>query len=504
MLFKLTINSEIISLVQRTLQNECCSSGVEEYTVWKSFPSENGTQSLKPVALWADDAGGLIRMEPIDLQTITIRIAVLQYQPFIALNISDDGEIELEDCVLKEILQYVSGRLKFKYRLVLAPSNDWGTKVDKVWRGAIGMVIRGEADAIPYLTVTPNRFEVIEYTKPLSSVYYGLLIAFPEEPPRVLIFLRLYAKEVWLLLVGVGLLLSILLSWMQKTDTTARESRILSSFSRCSWVIFGALLQQGSTCLPVTTSGRVLMSTWWLAVLILTTTYSANLIAVLAFPGIKFVVKSLEDMVNHDSIKLVIKEGCPVLEDLQESDIELYERVRKTFLENPRRSKIMDTVEERCCAIDDVIAKKSVYIDDYNYLQWMVDEDYKKENRCRITIPPYEFSRMDLAVGLRRGSFLLPLLNQEIQLMKENGVLDHWYSKYTPNREECYQMEQVLPGQREVRVEDLQGPFFLLLFSFIAGLLTLIAETLYKKYSARCKRQISDRYSQSFRNTNPF
>lgn len=54
-----------------------------------------------------------------------------------------------------------------------------------------------EVDVIPYLTITQTRYEAVEYTKPLSSVAYGLLIAFPDEPPRALIFLKLYKTEVW-------------------------------------------------------------------------------------------------------------------------------------------------------------------------------------------------------------------------------------------------------------------------------------------------------------------
>ncbi|GFW97985.1 hypothetical protein TNCV_1806361 [Trichonephila clavipes] len=82
-----------------------------------------------------------------------------------------------------------------RYELFEAPADDWGTKVNNSWRGAIGMILRGEADMIPYLTVTPSRYEVIEFTKPVAFVRYGLLIAFPGEPPRAFIFLRLYKKE---------------------------------------------------------------------------------------------------------------------------------------------------------------------------------------------------------------------------------------------------------------------------------------------------------------------
>ncbi|GFW97978.1 glutamate receptor ionotropic, delta-1 [Trichonephila clavipes] len=54
-----------------------CCSPLDEYTVWRSFPAENGSQQLRPVAVWANDTG-LLRMEALDLETVTLRIAVVQ------------------------------------------------------------------------------------------------------------------------------------------------------------------------------------------------------------------------------------------------------------------------------------------------------------------------------------------------------------------------------------------------------------------------------------------
>ncbi|GFQ71722.1 glutamate receptor ionotropic, delta-1 [Trichonephila clavata] len=102
---------------------------------------------------------------------------------------------------------------------------------------------------IPYLTVTPSRYEVIEFTKPIAFVRYGLLIAFPGEPPRAFIFLRLYKKEVWILLFITAVVLSYVLCKMHSISSEFRKpedtQKKLCSFFRCIWLIFGILLQQG-------------------------------------------------------------------------------------------------------------------------------------------------------------------------------------------------------------------------------------------------------------------
>ncbi|KAF8795897.1 Ionotropic receptor 93a like protein [Argiope bruennichi] len=488
----------ILRNIRESLMRRHCCSPLDEYTFWKSFPAENGTQRLRPVAVWANDTG-LLRMETLDLETITIRIAVVQYRPYIVYNVIN-GEIILDDCVLKDILGFISERLNFKYQLLEAPGDDWGTKIDNEWTGAIGMIVRGEVDMIPYLTITPSRYDVIEFSKPIAIVTYGLLIAFPREPPRAFIYLRLYKKEVWVLLFFTAIFLSYVLCKMQSCSAAFRKPEFiqkkLCSFCRCLWLIFGILLQQGATYLPLTSSGRILLATWWLSVLVITTTYSANLIAFLAIPEVRFIVKSLEELADHKTVSLTLKQGCPILEELEQSETELYRRIRETYLLNPRRHHKFETGVKRCCAVEDVVAGKSVYIDDVNYLSWMVERDFEKQGKCRITIAPKEFGVSELAVGLRRGSSLLLPLNDEIQQMRESGVLSHWKKKYSPAREECYSIESDNPGQREVNLEDLQGPFYLLLLGIILGFLLFMGETTYSRLKKIIRKDVKPMESQ--------
>lgn len=63
--------------------------------------------------------------------------------------------------------------------------------------------------------------------------------------------------------------------------------------------------------------------------------------------------------------------------------------------------------------IEDVAKSKTVFIDDLNYLNRLLEEDYTTVGHCRLTISPYDFSRMELAIGFRRGASLLAVVNEE-------------------------------------------------------------------------------------------
>lgn len=67
-------------IFQSNFSKGCCpQSGLKElfFIFWQSWPYENGTQHMKPQAIWSENLG-LMRMMPIDIETITLRIAVVE------------------------------------------------------------------------------------------------------------------------------------------------------------------------------------------------------------------------------------------------------------------------------------------------------------------------------------------------------------------------------------------------------------------------------------------
>lgn len=99
--------------------------------------------------------------------------------------------------------------------------------------------------------------------------------------------------------------------------------------------------------------------------------------------------------------------------------------------------------------------------------------------------------------------FKYPLHFPRIQLMQESGVLDHWKEKNSPKRAECFDFDSSLHGQSEIALEDLQGPFYLLVIGLCFGLTFLFSECAWNKtkiaygrYKKRklFKRQLSAMY----------
>lgn len=55
----------------------------------------------------------------------------------------------------------------------------------------------------------------------------------------------------------------------------------------------------GGMYLPKSDSGRIIVGTWWLVVLVVVTTYCGNLVAFLTFPKIETPITTIHQLLNN-------------------------------------------------------------------------------------------------------------------------------------------------------------------------------------------------------------
>lgn len=51
--------------------------------------------------------------------------------------------------------------------------------------------------------------------------------------------------------------------------------------------------------LPKSDSGRIIVGTWWIVVLVVVTTYCGNLVAFLTFPKMEIPINTVHELVNN-------------------------------------------------------------------------------------------------------------------------------------------------------------------------------------------------------------
>jgi glutamate receptor, ionotropic, invertebrate len=107
-----------------------------------------------------------------------------------------------------------------------------------------------------------------------------------------------------------------------------KSKKGLFKIDNCFWYIYGALLQQGGLYLPYADSGRIIIGSWWLLVIVLVTTYCGNLVAFLTFPKIEVQVKTVGELVKAGhGMTWGLRTGTYLEEYIKETDIEKYQKL---------------------------------------------------------------------------------------------------------------------------------------------------------------------------------
>lgn len=155
----------------------------------------------------------------------------------------------------------------------------------------------------------------------------------------------------------------------------------LFKIGNCFWYIYGALLQQGGMYLPRSDSGRIIIGTWWLVVLVVVTTYCGNLVAFLTFPKMEIPVNTVHELTNNkNGYTWGIRANTYLEKYLMETDIEKYMRLNESVVIHDQAS--VDVVE--------LVRKgKHVFIDWKSNLMHIMRMNYLEFERCDFSMSTF-------------------------------------------------------------------------------------------------------------------
>ncbi|XP_055931900.1 ionotropic receptor 93a-like [Argiope bruennichi] len=478
------IDTDILS--KADLNHSCSCSPQDEYIVWRSFTIGDGFQSLLPVAIWGNDTG-LLPMRPILLTNPTLRVPLIKPSPFA------NGNAIRGNRFLEEIMEAFKQKLHFSYRFLIPPKTSKDRKPGYNWTEAIELLMRGEADMIPFMPMNLQH-DAIEFTRPIAYTSQGMLVSSPKEPSRAFMYFRFYQKEVWISLLMTTFTVTFIMKKMIRCPASIEKPM---SYFRCFWLIFGSLLQQGSPQLPRTSSCRIILATWWLSVIVITTTYSGNLVAFLISNQKEYIVNSLEELPNHKTVKLAINEESAIWENIKVPQNELFKRIHKIYWKNSNRFLSYTSETWNKNILIGVAEGNTVLIDDINTLNEERTKHNKNDTLCDFAFVPEQFASMPLAFGLRKGSSLLQSINNEFQKMMENGLLDHWKHRHDFKFDCSNEIDRINSDKRPLTTDDLQGPFYLLLLGAVSGIILLGTETIYSKLTQKAGYKIKNLVTKS-------
>ncbi|XP_077553135.1 glutamate receptor ionotropic, delta-2-like [Haemaphysalis longicornis] len=287
-----------------------------------------------------------------------------------------DGEYRQQQGVELDLLKAISGSLNFTYTLLIDPNVEYGALRNGTWTGLVGDVFyRRSHLALSEISYTLNRTDVINYMYPVLYDVLSYVTKAPKVIPFAMAIVKPFNDDVWgcvvcSLVASSLLLLSLRWSPRHKDDDNKPDF----------WFLLSTLSRQNPWENEHDSAAyRVFLVPWWLLVLVLTTTYSARLVAMMSVavydPWLSD-LESLERALARRELLLCTHSATIFIEYIKASNVGALNEVRVNQLEGGREDTVL--VSDRRTGFERTLYKDFAYMDsrssyvEYNeyFFQW--------------------------------------------------------------------------------------------------------------------------------------
>ena len=289
-------------------------------------------------------------LEDVDTELATgetheeLRVTTVHNPPLMTIDPQPDGSYSYSG-YLYDLWKAIAEELNLRFRMVplLGRAHGYGTLHENgTWSGMVGELAYGRADvAVATLDMRPDRAAVVDYldTYPILSVTYKFHVrrAGGEIPQLSMdlfgALLNPLHGAVWWTLLASVLLLSMVL-WISEglSHTQAKKGKPSKdmTWTSCLLSCFMAAVGQGWASTPDSLSGRIVTLSCWMLGIIITTSYTANLISHLTVIDVSSPITNLKEFSEKRGWKLSVSRGHASISDWKVSsnpyECELYRR----------------------------------------------------------------------------------------------------------------------------------------------------------------------------------
>ncbi|KAH6937267.1 hypothetical protein HPB50_026235 [Hyalomma asiaticum] len=205
------------------------------------------------------------------------------------------------------LLQALADFVPFSFDVTYDSERSFGTRHENgTYTGIVGLLQRGEVDlAASPVFLRSDRFDVVTYAPVIYTSHCALIAVAGEPSVNAFGYLFVFDWQAWAVIIASVPLMSAALALVERRRRGSRNSFALEAYDNV-WDILSSFANKGHTANTESCAGRLLLSFWWLLVLVLTNEFAGHLMASIAIRSEPPRLHSVADVAYQTSIRPLI------------------------------------------------------------------------------------------------------------------------------------------------------------------------------------------------------
>ncbi|XP_051724897.1 glutamate receptor ionotropic, delta-1 isoform X3 [Ctenopharyngodon idella] len=472
-----------------------------QFEVLGTSYSETFGKDVKRLATWDSDRGlnGSLRENRAEhgMQGVTLKVVTLLEEPFVMVAENILGQPKRYKGFSIDVLDALAKILGFKYEMYQVADGKYGSpQANGSWNGMIGELIGKRADvAISAITITPERENVVDFSKRYLDYSVGILMTKTEERLNIFSLLAPFDLAVWACIAAAIPVVGVMVFLLRRVQSVRSQNppgphqpaSVTTSFQSAIWIVYGAFVQQGGESFMSSMALRIAMGSWWLFTLIVCSSYTANLAAYLTVSRMDNAIRTFQDLSKQTELSF----GT-----VRESAVFEYFRVKGTnpLEQDSTFAELWRTINKNQGQDNSVTSPaegiRKVKRDPYAFLWDMAVLEYAAltDDDCTLVVTGNSMSSKGYGLALQHGSPYRDLFSQKILDLQEKGDLDILKQKWWPRKGRCDldKHAEPQPEGRALRLHSFAGVFCILAAGLLLACLVAALESWWN--GPRCQR----------------
>ncbi|XP_016308831.1 glutamate receptor ionotropic, NMDA 3A-like [Sinocyclocheilus anshuiensis] len=371
-----------------------------------------------------------------------------------------------------DLLEKLAEDMNFEFDLYIVGDGKYGAVKGGQWTGLVGDLLSGVADmAVTSFSINSARSKLIDFTSPFFSTSLGILVRSKDTAAPIGAFMWPLHWSMWMgifVALHITALFLTLYEWKSPFGMTPHGRNRVKVFSYssalnlCYAILFGRTV---SSKTPKCWTGRFLMNLWAIFCLLVLSSYTANLAAVMVGEKTFEEVSGIHDAKLHhpsQGFRFGTVRESSAEDYMKKSFPEMHEYMRK--FNEPTTPDGVATLKTDPPQLDAFIMDKA-----------LLDYEVSIDADCKLLTVGKPFAIEGYGIGLPQNSPLTSNISEFISRYKSDGYMDmlhdKWY-KVVP----CGKRVFVVTETLQMGLRHFSGLFVLLCVGVTGALLTLAGE----------------------------